>query len=72
MIYVVYDGLDVIKSFWFLVFTYRQLMELVLKYNNRYRPVLSLPFQLGLLQGAIMERLPVNLFTVTRDQVRSL
>ncbi|KAF8078857.1 hypothetical protein FPV67DRAFT_1404744 [Lyophyllum atratum] len=53
-------------------FTYRQLMELVLKYNNRYRPVISVPFQVGLLQGAVLERLPVNLFTVTRAQVEQL
>jgi len=54
------------------IFTYRQLMELVLKYNHRYRPIISLPFQVGMLQGAILERLPVNLFTVTRSQVKQL
>ncbi|GLB35922.1 putative NAD(P)H-binding [Lyophyllum shimeji] len=54
------------------VFTFRQLMELVLKYNHRYRPIISLPFQVGMLQGAVLERLPVNLFTITRSQVKQL
>lgn len=54
------------------VLTYKELMELVLKYTERRRLVLSLPFQLGLLQGSIMEQLPVNLFTVTRSQVEQL
>jgi hypothetical protein len=44
-------------------------MELVLKYSHRYRPILSIPFEAGMIQGAIMERLPLNLFTVTRAQV---
>ena len=51
------------------VFTYREIMELVLKYNQRRRPIISVPFWVGILQGAILENLPVNLFTVTRAQV---
>ncbi|KAG6832560.1 hypothetical protein H0H92_000189 [Tricholoma furcatifolium] len=51
------------------IFTFRQIMELVLKYNNRYRPIIPLPFWVGLLEGAIFEKLPENLFTLTRDQV---
>lgn len=51
------------------VFTYRQMMELVLKYNRRMRPIVSLPFAIGVVQGTILERLPLNLFTVTRAQV---
>ena len=47
-------------------------MELVLKYNHRLRPIISLPLAVGLLQGAVMERLPQNLFTLTRDQAWTL
>ncbi|KAL0951514.1 hypothetical protein HGRIS_008199 [Hohenbuehelia grisea] len=54
------------------VFTYREVMELVLKYNHRRRPIVSLPFAVGMLQGAVMQRLPLNLFTVTQDQVEQL
>ncbi|TFK56678.1 NAD(P)-binding protein [Heliocybe sulcata] len=54
------------------VFTYRQLMDIVLQYTERERPVLSLPFALGATQGFVMEQLPVNLFTVTRAQVEQL
>ena len=46
-------------------------MELVLKYNRRSRPIISLPLVVGMLQGVVMERLPANLFTVTRDQARA-
>ena len=52
------------------VFTWREIMELVVKYSGRTRPVVSLPFALGKMQGAVLEQLPENLFTVTRDQVR--
>jgi hypothetical protein len=30
----------------------------------------SLPFAVGTMQGLVLERLPENLFTVTRSQVR--
>lgn len=53
----------------YLVFTYREIMQIVLQYNHRRRPIISLPFQVGMLQGAVLEKLPVNLFTVTRSQV---
>jgi hypothetical protein len=46
-------------------------MQTVLQYNHRRRPIISLPFQVGMLQGAILEMLPVNIFTVTRAQVCS-
>lgn len=46
-------------------------MELVLKYNQRSRPIISLPLEVGMLQGVVMEKLPANLFTVTRDQART-
>jgi len=54
------------------VFNYRQLMDIVLNYTERKRPVISLPFALGAVQGFVMEQLPVNLFTVTRAQVEQL
>lgn len=48
------------------------MMELVLKYNHRLRPIISVPLVAGILQSAIMERLPSNLFTLTRDQASTL
>jgi len=59
----------IISGLQVLVFTYREIMQIVLLYNHRRRPIVSLPFQVGMLQGAILEKLPVNLFTVTRTQV---
>ncbi|RXW19161.1 hypothetical protein EST38_g6684 [Candolleomyces aberdarensis] len=54
------------------VFTYYELMETVLKYAHRYRPIISIPFWMGVLSGMFSERLPVNLFTITKDQVKQL
>ncbi|KAI0068156.1 NAD-P-binding protein [Artomyces pyxidatus] len=54
------------------IFTFRQIMELVLKYTNRWRPIVPVPWAVGMVQGAILERLPPNLFTLTRDQVEQL
>lgn len=47
-------------------------MQLVLRYSGREgkRFILSLPYWVGMLQGMLLEKLPENLFTVTRDQVR--
>ena len=53
------------------VFTYRQIMELVLKYTNRYRPIVSVPFAVGRLQAAVLERLPGSVLSLSRDQVSS-
>lgn len=53
-----------------LVFTFRQIMALVVDNTGRFRPIISVPWKLGELQGEIMQRLPTNLFTITRDQVR--
>ncbi len=39
--------------------------KLVLKYT---RPILSLPFAVGKLQGTIMEQLPTNLFTCASER----
>jgi NADH dehydrogenase len=54
------------------VFTYREMMQLVLQYSNRRRPIISLPFAVGYLQGLVMEWLPPNILTVTRAQVEQL
>lgn len=53
-----------------LVFTYREIMGLVLRYSGLKRFIISLPYWVGMIQGAILERLPENIFTLTRDQVR--
>lgn len=55
-----------------LVLTYYQMMEIVLKCKKRYRPILSLPYAFGTLQGLLMEKLPENIFTLSRDQVKQL
>ncbi|PPQ63774.1 hypothetical protein CVT24_004316 [Panaeolus cyanescens] len=54
------------------VFTYRQLMELILKQMNLKRPIVSLPFALGKVQANILEHFPVNIFTITPGQVEQL
>jgi len=51
------------------VYAYKDLMKLTLEYAELTRPIISLPFALGMVQGAVLERLPENLFTVTRSQV---
>lgn len=53
-----------------LVFTYREMMQIVLKYTHRKRPIISLPWFLGRMQGWTLEKLPENILTLTRDQVR--
>ncbi|WWC70270.1 uncharacterized protein I206_104220 [Kwoniella pini CBS 10737] len=56
------------------VYTYREIMQLVLRYSGYEgrRFILSLPFWIGKIQGFFLEKLPENLFTVTRDQVEQL
>lgn len=53
----------------FVVFTYREMMQIVLKYTRRTRPVVSLPWFVGKTQGWVLEKLPENILTLTRDQV---
>jgi hypothetical protein len=48
------------------------MMEIVLKCKKRYRPILSLPYAFGMAQGFVMEKLPENIFTLSRDQVKQL
>lgn len=55
-----------------LVLTYYEMMEITLKCKQRYRPILSLPYAFGTLQGFLMEKLPENIFTLSRDQVKQL
>jgi hypothetical protein len=52
-----------------LVLTFRQIMQLVVDHTGRFRPIISVPWILGELQGEVMQRLPKNLFTITRSQV---
>jgi hypothetical protein len=44
-------------------------MGLVLRYSNRWRPIVSVPFWVGRLQGMIFEQLPENMLSISRDQV---
>jgi hypothetical protein len=53
-----------------LVLTFRQIMQLVVDHTGRFRPIISVPWIIGELQGEVMQRLPINLFTITRNQVR--
>ena len=53
----------------FVVFTYREMMQLVLTYTHRKRPIISLPWFVGGMQGWLLEKLPENILTLTRDQV---
>ncbi|KAH7102182.1 NAD(P)-binding protein [Auriculariales sp. MPI-PUGE-AT-0066] len=54
------------------VFTYRELMQLVLEYSGRWRPIVSVPSAVGKAQAYFLERLPPNLFSLTRDQIEQL
>ncbi|KAJ3127649.1 hypothetical protein HK098_005994 [Nowakowskiella sp. JEL0407] len=54
------------------VYQYRELMKLLLQESKTSRPIISLPWEIGLIQGFFLEKLPPNLFTLTRDQVRML
>jgi NADH dehydrogenase len=52
------------------VYTFRELMELMLKTINRRRCLVSIPFGLAEMQGAFLQLLPAPL--LTRDQVKLL
>jgi NADH dehydrogenase len=52
------------------VLTMRQVMERVLTYTMRKRPLVSVPFWVAKLKGAVLQLLPTPLLTV--DQVRLL
>jgi NADH dehydrogenase len=52
------------------VLTLKEIMQRVLAYTMRKRPLVPLPFWLAKLQGAILQLLPKPLLTV--DQVRML
>ncbi|KAI8816379.1 NAD(P)-binding protein, partial [Fimicolochytrium jonesii] len=54
------------------VYTYADMMKLMLQQANMWRPVVSVPWFVGNVQGMVFEKLPLNLFTLTRDQVRLL
>ncbi|CAJ0887375.1 5396_t:CDS:2 [Entrophospora sp. SA101] len=54
------------------IYTYKQLIRLTLTQAGLRRPIISLPWSIGYLQGLLMEQLPINLFTITRDQIKLL
>ncbi|KAI0257006.1 NAD-P-binding protein [Lactifluus subvellereus] len=54
------------------ILTFRQVMELVVRYTGRYRPIAPMPWKVGELQGTILQRFPTNIFTITRDQIEQL
>ncbi|MDB5409393.1 MAG: 3-beta-hydroxy-Delta(5)-steroid dehydrogenase [Rhodospirillales bacterium] len=52
------------------VYTFRELMEIVLRETRRKRLLVSVPWSLAMLEAAVLELAPVPL--LTRDQVRLL
>ncbi|MCH2548764.1 MAG: complex I NDUFA9 subunit family protein [Alphaproteobacteria bacterium] len=52
------------------IYTYTELMEVILRYTNRNRLLLPVPFKVGDLQAALVELLPKPI--LTRDQMISL
>ncbi len=52
------------------VFTFRQLMEFILKEIHRKRLLIPIPFFIARIQGAVLQFLPMKLLTL--DQVRML
>ncbi|KAI0785012.1 NAD(P)-binding protein [Abortiporus biennis] len=54
------------------VMSLREILEATLHYKKRWRPVVPVPFFVATLQASILEHLPQNLFTITRDQVKQL
>lgn len=51
------------------VYTYKQLMQLTLDQAGKQRLLLPLPWIVGEIQGLVLQQLPPNLFSLTRDQV---
>jgi len=47
-------------------------LKLVLTRTKRTRAIVSIAFVIGKMQGLVLEQLPPNLFTLTRDQVGQL
>lgn len=52
------------------VFTYREIMELVLRYTGRHRGLVPYPFALARIHAAFIQMIPMA--PVTRDQIRLL
>ncbi len=52
------------------VFTYREIMELVLRYTGRHRLLVPVPFRLARMQATFLQLLPNA--PVTRDQMKLL
>ncbi|KAF9245766.1 hypothetical protein BU15DRAFT_85459 [Melanogaster broomeanus] len=54
------------------ILTYKEIIDLVLLRTNQWRPIVSIPYSIGMLQGAVLEHLPDTMFTITRDQIKQL
>ncbi|CAB4415012.1 unnamed protein product [Rhizophagus irregularis] len=54
------------------VYTYKEIIQLTLNQAGIRRPIISLPWSIGMIQGFFLEKLPPNLFTITRDQIKLL
>ncbi|GBC06044.1 hypothetical protein RclHR1_06590004 [Rhizophagus clarus] len=54
------------------VYTYKEIIQLTLDQAGIRRPIISLPWSIGMIQGIFLEKLPPNLFTITRDQIKLL
>jgi NADH dehydrogenase len=54
------------------VYTFKELIELVLAQTGRQRMLWNLPFGLAEIEGAILERVPGGRMVLTRDQVVQL
>ncbi|KAJ1919639.1 pantoate-beta-alanine ligase [Tieghemiomyces parasiticus] len=54
------------------IYTYREIIELTLEESDQRRNIVSVPWSVGKMQAWLLEKLPVNLFTITTDQVKLL
>ncbi|CAG8538016.1 4072_t:CDS:2 [Diversispora eburnea] len=54
------------------VYTYKEIIKLTLNQAGIKRPVISIPWSISFIQGFFLEKLPPNLFTITRDQIKLL
>lgn len=54
------------------MYTYKEIIQLTLDQSGIRRPIISLPWSIGMIQGLFLEKLPPNLFTITRDQIKLL
>lgn len=55
-----------------IVYTYKEIIKLTFDKAEIKRLIMPLPWSIFYIQGFLMEFLPPNFFTITRDQVRTL